>query len=98
MIGAMWPSPDGASQFQYPGVGKVARRHTASAALFFWMALAAPSPGRDGGGLPEAIAIARRLGHLLDFPEQPHKSSAEADDDSQKQQRQAGGCQHGVHP
>ena len=35
MIGAMWPSPDGASQFQYPGVGKVARRHTASAALFF---------------------------------------------------------------
>jgi hypothetical protein len=34
IAGARWSLPDGASQFQYPGVGKVAWRYTALAALF----------------------------------------------------------------
>ncbi len=35
VTGARWGSPDGASRFQCPGVGKVAWRYTALAALFF---------------------------------------------------------------
>src|SRR5882724_5822175 len=35
ITGARWGSPDGASRFQCPGVGKVAWRYTALAALFF---------------------------------------------------------------
>jgi len=34
-LGLRWSLPDGASRFQYPGVGKVAWRYTALAALFF---------------------------------------------------------------
>jgi hypothetical protein len=34
---------------------------------------------------------------LLDLPEHPHESGAEADD-AQKQQRQARGCEHCQHP
>ena len=48
--------------------------------------------------LPNAIAIAMRFGHLLDFPEHPHKGRTQADDDAQKQQRQARGCEHVDHP
>jgi hypothetical protein len=55
-------------------------------------------PKRMPIGLSEAIAVATRFGHLLDFPEHPHKGNAEADDNTQKQQREAGGCKHGEHP
>ncbi|HVD85626.1 MAG TPA: hypothetical protein VNC42_15540 [Bradyrhizobium sp.] len=48
--------------------------------------------------LSEAIAVATRFGYLLDFPEHPHKGNAEADNDAQKQQRQAGCCEHAEHP
>ena len=35
---------------------------------------------------------------LLEFPEHPHKGGAETDDDTQKQQRKSGSCEHGEHP
>ena len=54
--------------------------------------------GENAVSLSEAIAVAMRFGHLLDFPEQPHKGRAQADDDAQKQQRQARGCEHVDHP
>ena len=79
--------------------GKVAWRYTAPAALFFGHgSTVAVLPDReDAGWLSQSIAVAARFGHLLDFPEHPHKGNAEADDDAQKQQRQAGGCEHGSH-
>jgi hypothetical protein len=39
-----------------------------------------------------------RFGGLLDFPEHPYKGDTQTDDDAQKQQRQAWGCEHGQHP
>jgi len=104
ITGARWSSPDGASQFQYPGVGKVAWRYTALAALFLCARLFGGSAARAAHakrmpiGLSKAIAVATRFGHLLDFPEHPHKGNAEADDNAQKQQREAGGCKHGEYP
>jgi hypothetical protein len=98
--GAMSRQPDGASRFQCPAVGKVAWRYTALAALFFlgvYLFLTDPArapAGESAVGLPEAIAIAPRFGHLLDFPEHPHKGRTQADDDPQKQQRQARDCEH----
>jgi hypothetical protein len=47
--------------------------------------------------LSEAIAVAMRFGHLLDFPEHPNKSRPQADDDAQKKQRQARCCEHVDH-
>jgi hypothetical protein len=35
---------------------------------------------------------------LLEFPEHPRKSGAETDDDTQEQQGQGQGCEHGEHP
>ena len=85
--------------------GKVAWRYTAPAALFFGhgptvgCGVAQHRPDReDAGWLSESITVATRFGRLLDFPEHPHKGNAEADDDAQKQQCQAGGCEHGGHP
>ena len=84
------------------GAGKVAWRYTALAALFFVPGSLALCPGQprgeDADRLSESIAVATPFGHLLDFPEHPHEGNAEADDDAQKQQRQAGGCEHGEHP
>jgi hypothetical protein len=56
----------------------------------------------DRRSLSEAIAVAMRLrqmrlGHLLDFPEHPHKGYAQTDDDAEEQQRQTGGCKHLKH-
>jgi hypothetical protein len=48
--------------------------------------------------LSDAAAVTMRFGDLLDLPEHPDKGNAEADDDAQKHQRQAGGCEHGEHP
>src|ERR1700716_3741699 len=38
--------------------------------------------GENAVSLSEAIAVAMRFGHLLDFPEHPHKGRAQADDDA----------------
>jgi hypothetical protein len=38
------------------------------------------------------------LGDLLDLPKHPDKGNAQADNDAQKHQRQARGCEHGEHP
>jgi hypothetical protein len=35
---------------------------------------------------------------LFEFPEHPHKSGAETDDDSQEHQSKSGSCEHGEHP
>jgi hypothetical protein len=51
----------------------------------------------DRSGLSEAIAVAMRFGYLFDFPEYPHKGYAQADDDTEEQQRQTGGCEHLKH-
>jgi hypothetical protein len=48
--------------------------------------------------LSEAVAVTLRFGDLLDLPKHPDKGNAEADDDAQKHQRQARGCEHGEHP
>ena len=48
--------------------------------------------------LSESIAVATRFGGLLDLPEHPHEGNAQTDDDAQKYQRQARGCEHGEHP
>jgi hypothetical protein len=47
--------------------------------------------GENAVSLSNAIAVAMRFGHLLDFPEHPHKGRTQADDDAQKQQRQPPG-------
>jgi hypothetical protein len=40
-------------------------------------------PGRESADwLSKSIAVAARVGHLLDFPEHPHNDNAEADDDA----------------
>ena len=49
-------------------------------------------------GLSEPIAVTTRFGRLLDLPEHPNKGNAQTDDDGQKYQRQARGCEHGEHP
>jgi hypothetical protein len=48
--------------------------------------------------LSDAVAVTLRFGDLLDLPEHPDKGYAQADDDTQKHQRQARGCEHGEHP
>src|SRR5450631_127124 len=48
--------------------------------------------------LSEPIAVATRFGGLFDLPEHPHEGNAQTDDDAQKYQRQARGCEHGQHP
>jgi hypothetical protein len=42
--------------------------------------------------------IPMRFGVLLDFPEHPHKSNAEANYDAQKKQRQPWRHDHGEDP
>jgi hypothetical protein len=83
--------------------GKVAWRYTAPAALFFGhgsTVAVLPSTARIEKMLAgyQSIAVAARFGYSLDFPEHPDNGNAEADDDAQEQQRQAGGCEHGDHP
>ena len=103
ITGPRWGSPDGASRFQCPDwQGRLALY--CAGGLVLWTRLngggvAQHRPDReDAGWLSESITVATRFGHLLDFPEHPHKGNAEADDDAQKQQRQAGGCEHGGYP
>jgi hypothetical protein len=48
--------------------------------------------------LSKAIAVTLQFGHTLDFPEHPDKGYTQADDDAQKNQGQARGCEHGEHP
>jgi hypothetical protein len=82
-------------------------RYTASTALFFvWQelgpaqsrgALSRAIPTPRSGDLAEATATAA-LFHLLEFPEHPHKGGAQTDDDTQEQQGQSRGCEHGEHP
>jgi hypothetical protein len=93
-------SPDGASRFQCPGWQGRLALYCAGGLVFLrtvhWRRCCPPGPrGEDAGRLSESIAVATRFGHLLDFPEHPDKGNAEADDDAQKQQCQAGGCEHG---
>ncbi len=86
------------------GAGKAAWRYTAPTALFFVADLPARNrssscgtapdrtvPGENAVSLSDAIAVMTRFGHLLDFPEHPHKRSTQADDNAQEKQRQAPG-------
>jgi hypothetical protein len=52
---------------------------------------------RRSGDHSEASAMTAQL-DLLEFPEHPHKSGAETDDDSQEHQSKSGSCEHGEHP
>jgi hypothetical protein len=90
----MWHSPDGASRFQYPGWQGRLALYCVSGLVFCeitppWGRCPHTCLEKIPVGLSEAIAVAMRLGHLLDLPQHPHKASAEADDGAQKQQRQA---------
>src|SRR5258708_9921636 len=97
ITGARWGSPDGASLFQCPGwQGRMALY--CAGGLVLWTRPQHRPDREDAGWLSESITVATRFGHLLDFPEHPHKGNAEAEDDAQKQQCQAGGCEHGGHP
>jgi hypothetical protein len=42
-------------------------------------------------------SLAMRFEYLFDFPEYPHKGYTQADDDTEEQQRQTGGCEHLKH-
>jgi hypothetical protein len=82
-------------------VGGILRRRPCFLCAGF--ALADSSAAADAstfvaGPLSDAVAVTLRFGDLLDLPKHPDKGNAQADDDAQKHQRQARGCEHGEHP
>jgi hypothetical protein len=84
-------------RFQYPGFARPLALYSADASSF----LAAtprsqPAPGPECSliGLSEPVAVAPRLGRLLNHPKHPDERGGQADHYTQEQQCQSGGREH----
>jgi hypothetical protein len=96
------------SQFQYPGLARPLALYCVDGLVFYAATGAMQAISDDAlslavltrrrsGDHSEASAMTAQL-DLLEFPEHPHKSGAETDDDSQEHQSKSGSCEHGEHP